>query len=356
MNYSELQVTTNFSFLRGASHPDELVEQAAALGYSEIGITDRNSLAGIVRGHMAAKSAGIRIIPGCRLELLDGPALLAYPTNIDGYTQLSALLTTGNLRAEKGDCHLYKADIYRQLKDTRMIVVSPDSLNAEFEFDPSFEKNLKEYLGVFGNRIYLGATRRYLGDDSKQLFRLSQISSRLHIPLLATNDVHYHEPDRRQLQDILTCIREKCTIHNAGYRLHQNAERFLKPKEEMARLFKHYPEALRATQEITEACQFSLNELKYVYPEEITTEGRTPQEEIAFLAWKGARAHFGDQIPEIISSAIHHELKFIKKMNYAAYFLTVYDIVRYARENGILCQGRGSAANSTICYCLGITS
>ncbi|MDP9041589.1 MAG: error-prone DNA polymerase, partial [Bacteroidota bacterium] len=226
----------------------------------------------------------------------------------------------------------------------------------EFEFDPSFEKNLKEYYGVFGDRLYLSATRRYLGDDSKQLFRLSQISSRLHIPLLATNDVHYHEPDRRQLQDILTCIREKCTIHNAGYRLHQNAERFLKPKEEMARLFKHYPEALRATQEIAEACRFSLNELKYVYPEEITTEGRTPQEEIAFLAWKGARAHFGDQVPDIISTAIHYELKFIEEMNYAAYFLTVYDIVRYARENGILCQGRGSAANSTICYCLGITS
>ena len=356
MNYTELQVTTNFSFLRGASHPEEFVERAAEYGYREIGITDRNSLAGIVRAHVAAKSTGMRLLPGCHLILLDGPGLLAYPTNIDGYTQLSSLLTTGNLRAEKGECHLYKSDVYQQLKDIRLIAVSPTTLNNDFEFESSFEKNLKEYMEAFGNRLYLAATRRYLGDDSKQLFRLSQISKRLHIPLVATNDVHYHFAQRRQLQDILTCIREKCTIYTAGYRLHQNAERFLKPKEEMFRLFRQYPEAISATQEIAEACQFSLRELKYVYPEEITSEGRTPQEEIGFLAWKGAREHFGGNIPAIISTAIQHELAFIEEMNYAAYFLTVYDIVRYARENGILCQGRGSAANSTICYCLGITS
>src|SRR5450432_2571686 len=356
MNYTELQVTTNFSFLRGASHPEEFVERAAEYGYREIGITDRNSLAGIVRAHVAAKSTGMRLLPGCHLILLDGPGLLAYPTNIDGYTQLSSLLTTGNLRAEKGECHLYKSDVYQQLKDIRLIAVSPTTLNNDFEFESSFEKNLKEYMEAFGNRLYLAATRRYLGDDSKQLFRLSQISKRLHIPLVATNDVHYHFAQRRQLQDILTCIREKCTIYTAGYRLHQNAERFLKPKEEMFRLFRQYPEAISATQEIAEACQFSLRELKYVYPEEITSEGRTPQEEIGLLAWKGAREHFGGNIPVIISTAIQHELAFIEEMNYAAYFLTVYDIVRYARENGILCQGRGSAANSTICYCLGITS
>jgi len=356
MNYTELQVTTNFSFLRGASHPEEFVERAAEYGYREIGITDRNSLAGIVRAHVAAKSTGMRLLPGCHLILLDGPGLLAYPTNIDGYTQLSSLLTTGNLRAEKGECHLYKSDVYQQLKDIRLIAVSPTTLNNDFEFESSFEKNLKEYMEAFGNRLYLAATRRYLGDDSKQLFRLSQISKRLHIPLVATNDVHYHFAQRRQLQDILTCIREKCTIYTAGYRLHQNAERFLKPKEEMFRLFRQYPEAISATQEIAEACQFSLRELKYVYPEEITSEGRTPQEEIGLLAWKGAREHFGGNIPAIISTAIQHELAFIEEMNYAAYFLTVYDIVRYARENGILCQGRGSAANSTICYCLGITS
>ena len=356
MNYTELQVTSNFSFLRGASHPEELMEQAAALGYSSLAITDRNSLAGIVRAYSAAKSGPVRLIPACRLDLLDGPSVLAYPINKDGYAQLSGLLTTGNLRAEKGDCHLYKADVYEQLSDARFIIVPPTSLNTDFEFDPLFEKKIQEYREVWGFKVYLALSRRYLGDDGKQIFRLNQLARRHKIPVVATNDIHYHVSERRQLQDVLTCIREKCTIQNAGYRLYQNAERFLKPAEEMFRLFRQYPEAILATQEIAEACQFSLSELKYVYPEEITTEGRTPQEEIAHLAWQGARNHFGIEIPERISSAILHELRFIEEMNYAAYFLTVYDIVRFARSQGILCQGRGSAANSTICYCLGITS
>src|SRR5664279_606917 len=264
MEYTELECTSNFSFLRGASHPEELVSHAASLGYTEIGITDRNSLAGIVRAHSTAKTLGIRLLPAARLDLVDGYSLLAYPTNINGYTQLSGLLTTGNLREEKGKCKLYKADVYEQLKDIRLIAIPPTSLNAEFEFDPSFEKNIIEYREVFGDKLYLAATRRYLGDDAKQIFRLSQISKRLNIPLLATNDVHYHNPERRQLQDVLTCIREKCTIQNAGYKLHQNAERHLKDQSEMKRLFLHYPEAIRATQEIVEACQFSLSELKYV--------------------------------------------------------------------------------------------
>jgi error-prone DNA polymerase len=356
MKYSELQITSNFSFLRGASHPEEFVEQALVYGYKEIAITDRNSLAGIVRAHSTAKSTELRFIPGCRLDLIDSISLLAYPVNVSGYSQLSGLLTTGNLRAEKGECHLYKADVFSQLKDVRLIAVSPDSLNKEFNFDPSFKKDLKTFREVFDERIYLSASKRYLGDDAKQMFRLSQLSSQLHIPLVATNDVYYHEPGRRQLQDILTCIREKCTIQNAGFRLHQNAERHLKTEEEMLRLFRQLPNAIRATQEIAEACNFNLNMLKYEYPVEITTEGRTAQEELTKLAWEGANNRYGDVIPEKASKAIIHELKFIAEMNYPAYFLTVYDIVRYAREQNILCQGRGSAANSTICYCLGITS
>jgi error-prone DNA polymerase len=356
MKYTELQCTSNFSFLRGASHPEELVEQAAAYGYPAIGITDRNSVAGIVRAHLAARTLGIQFLPACRLDLLDGPSLLAYPTNVAGYSQLSGLLTIGNLRAEKGECHLYKADVYHQLKDLILIVVPPVILNGRFEFDLSFEKQSAFYRDIFGERLYLAASRRYLGDDAKQLFRLSQLSSRLGIPMVATNDVHYHEPSRRPLQDILTCIREKCTIQNAGFRLHQNAERYLKSEDEMKRLFNQYPEAIRNTQEIAEACQFNLHMLKYEYPEEITSEGRTTQEELSMLVWKGARERFGNNITEKTKNAILHELKFIREMNYAAYFLTVYDIVRYAREQKILCQGRGSAANSTICYCLGITS
>jgi len=356
MRYTELQVTTNFSFLRGASHPEELVEQAAIYGYDKIAITDRNTFAGIVRAHAAARKKGIKIIPACRLDLLDGQSLLAYPTDKDAYSSLCSLLSTGNLRAEKGECHLYKADVYAHLKGNKFVVVPPDSLDRSFNFDPSFEIILEEYREAFGNNLYIAATRRYHGDDNKYLYRLAQLSAKLHIPLLATNDVHYHMPARRQLQDILTCIREKCTIYNAGYRLHPNAERYLKPEQEMLRLFRQYPDAIRHTEELAEACQFTLDSLQYEYPVEITSEGRTPQEELTYLAWKSAKEIYGDVLPDKVINAINHELGFIEQMNYASYFLTVYDIVRYAREQKILCQGRGSAANSTVCYCLGITS
>ena len=356
MNYTELQVTSNFSFLRGASHPEELVEQAVALGYKAIAITDRNSFAGIVRAHVAAKKNGIRIIVGCRLDLIDGISLLVYPTTIKAYSQLSNLLTLGNRRAEKGECHLYKKDVYQYAKGVKFILLPPEALNDLFEFDSSFSIAAKEYKEALGDDLYIAATSRYQGDDSKYLYRLAQLSAQLNILMVATNDVHYHEPARRQLQDIVTCIREKCTIHTAGYLLHPNAERYLKPSSEMFRLFRQYSDAIERTQEITAACTFSLNELKYEYPIELSTDGRTPNEEITFLAWQGAKEIFGEVLPEKISNAIKHELVFIAEMNYAAYFLTVYDIVRFARKQGILCQGRGSAANSTICFCLGITS
>ncbi|MDP4130411.1 MAG: error-prone DNA polymerase, partial [Bacteroidota bacterium] len=356
MEYTELQISSNFSFLRGASHPEELVEYAADLGYTELAITDRNSFAGIVRGHAAAKKKGIRIMPACRLDLLDGPGLLAYPTDKNAYAQISALLSTGNLRAEKGECHLYKEDVYQHAKATKFIVLPPAALNASFDYEDSFRHSLQEYRDVFGKDLYLSASRQYNGHDAKQLHRLFQLSQSLQIPMVATNDVYYHDRARRELQDILTCIREKCTIQNAGYRLHENAERHLKKMEEMERLFRQYPDAIRRTQEIAEACRFSLNELKYEYPEEISSGGRSPQEELRFLTLEGARRHFGDPLPEETKKAIEHELGFIKQMNYAPYFLTVHDLVRFARQQNILCQGRGSAANSTVCYCLGITS
>jgi error-prone DNA polymerase len=356
MSYTELQVTSNFSFLRGASHPEELVEQADSYGYKEIAITDRNTLAGIVRAHGEAKKRGLRLIPAARLDLLDGPSLLAYPTGQDGYSDLSALLTAGNLRTEKGSCHLYKADVYARSRSMKFIILPPSRLNALFDFDAAFQENLREYREALGPQSYLAAIRHYHGDDSKQLFRLHQLSRELDIPLVATNDVHFHHPERRQLQDVLTCIREKCTIYTAGFRLHPNAERFMKSPAEMERLFRQYPDAIRRTREIAEACQFNLDSLQYVYPEEITHEGRTPQEELTFLTWQGARDRFGGTIPEKTRETILYELDFIKRMDYAAYFLTVYDIVRFARAQGILCQGRGSAANSTVCYCLGITS
>ena len=356
MKYTELQVTTNFSFLQGASHPEELVEQAAMYGYRELAITDHNTFAGLVRGHVAAKAKAIRIIPGCCIDLVDGPSLLAYPTNKIAYSHLSEILTIGNLRTEKGECHLYKNDVYNYSRGIKFIAVPPLSLTGMFQFEDSFENAIKEYKDVFGDELYIGASRRYNGNDAKYLYRIHQLSKHLQIPLIATNDVHYHLPERRQLQDVLTCIKEKCTIQSAGYRLYPNAERFLKPIDEILRLFRHYPDAIKRTQEIVEACDFFLPELKYEYPQELTTEGRTPQEEITFLAWQGAKQHFGDCIPEKTVATIKHELAFIEKMNYANYFLTVFDIVRFARSQGILCQGRGSAANSTVCYCLGITS
>jgi error-prone DNA polymerase len=355
MDYTELQVTTNFSFLRGASHPQEMVEQAHAYGHDVIAITDRNTLAGIVRAHVAAKNKGMRIIPACRLDILDGPSLLAYPTDNAAYGRLSALLTIGNLRAEKGDCHLNKADVYEHAKGIRFIVIPPDQLNCLFDFEPAFQRTVEEYKQAFGSNCYLAACRYYQGDDGKQLFRLSQLSRTLGLPMVATNDVHYHIPERRELQDILTCIREKCTIHNAGFRLHPNAERYMKHPDEMRRLFRQYPDAIKRTREIAEACQFSLSSLVYEYPKEITPDGRSPNEELRFLTWEGARFYWRDHIPEEIRAGIDKELAFIERKNLAMYFLTVADKCREARARNILYQGRGSAANSIVCYCLLIT-
>lgn len=356
MDYAELQVTSNFTFLRGGSHPEEIVEQAAGLGYKAVAITDRNTLAGIVRAHVAARDKNIRFIPACRLDLLDGPSLLAYPTSKSAYANLSGLLTEGNLRAEKGDCHLYRADVSKYAAGIKFIVIPPPSLNTDFDFEPAFIKVLEEYKEALGSSLYLATNFGYNGDDHKKLFRLSQLEARLEIPLVATNNVYYHAAERRELQDVLTCIREKCTIHSAGFKLHPNAERYLKPIEEMHRLFRQYPEAIKRTLELADACQFSLDELKYLYPEEITSEGRTPMEELVYLTWKGAHEHFGEVIPPKIKETIDMELDFIGRKDYASYFLTVYDYVREARSRKILCQGRGSAANSVICYCLGITS
>jgi len=356
MGYSELQVTSNFSFLRGASHPQELVAQAVAFGYEKIAITDRNTLAGIVRAHAAAREKDISIIPACRLDLLDGPSLLAYPTDREAYGQLSALLTLGNMRAEKGSCHLARADVYAHSKGLIFTVVMPGVLNRQFSFEDSFIAAVAEYREALGNQLYAGATRTYSGNDDKLIFRIAQLSSRYGLKVVATGDVHYHDASRRELQDVLTCVREKCTIEEAGFRLHQNAERYMKPVDEMKRLFRRYPEAIKNTQTIAEACTFSLDELKYVYPEEINKSGRPPLEELEYLTWKGAHALYGEVIPEKVVNTVRYEMEFVKKMDYANYFLFVEDIVREARSRGILCQGRGSAANSAICYCLGITS
>ncbi|MGJ1506664.1 error-prone DNA polymerase [Sphingobacterium siyangense] len=356
MVYCELQITSNFSFLEGASHPEELIEQAARLGYNSVAVTDRNSLAGIVRAHMAAKKAGIRLIPACRLDLQDGPSLLAYPTDKEAYGRLSTLLTVGNLRTEKGKCELYKNDVFQYAEGIIFIICPPEKLVVGFELEQSFTAFVQECQQRLQGCLNLGIKKLYRGDDAKLLFRINQLGEHLAIPLVVLGDVYYHVPERRELQDILTCIREKCTIHTAGFNLHPNAERYLKSITEVERLFRLYPEAVEQSVKIANACRFSLDDLKYIYPDELSSHGRTTQEELSYLTWEGASKRFNGDIPDAIRETIQMELDFIERKNYASYFLTVYDYVRFAKEKGILCQGRGSAANSTVCYCLGITS
>ncbi|MDB5018448.1 MAG: error-prone polymerase [Mucilaginibacter sp.] len=351
IRYAELQVTSNFSFLRGGSHPEELVEQAVKQGYTAIAITDRNTVAGVVRAHQAAKAMGIRFIPACRLDLLDGPGLLAYPTDITAWGRLCALLTKGNLRTEKGKCDLYKQDVFEHAGGIKFIVIPPDVLNTRFDFDDLFKQDVSEYRQALGNDLYIAASRTYNGDDAKRLHRLSQ----LNVPMVATNDVHYHEALRRELQDVVTCVREKCVISNAGFKLHANAERHLKTPDEMERLFRQYPNAILRTQEIADACQFSLDTLKYLEPEWVSPDGRTADEHLAEYTWAGAKEMFGESITEKISEQILFELAFFKRRKLAPYFLRIYEYTRKASEFGILYQGRGSAANCTVCFCLGIT-
>jgi error-prone DNA polymerase len=351
IEYVELQVTTNFSFLRGASHPHELVETAAALGHRAIGVADRNSLAGVVRVHSTAKAVGnIRPVIGARLDFTDHPSLLCYPTDRAAYGRLCRLLTVGRLRAPKGECYLGIADLDDWSAGQILIALAPDVP------DDGFAATLAALAARFPGQCHLAASHRYDGDDAGRIDRLAALARQARLTLVATNDVHYHVPERRALQDVVTCIREGCTIAEAGFRLAANAERHLKPADEMARLFRRHPEALAQTVAIAERCRFSLGELSYEYPEETTEEGRTPQQQLEHLAWQGAAERYPDGIPDKVRATIEHELALIEKLAYAPYFLTVHDVVRYARSQDILCQGRGSSANSAVCYCLGITS
>jgi error-prone DNA polymerase len=345
--YAELQVTTNFSFLRGASHPDELVLTAAALGHQAIAITDRNSLAGIVRAHHAAKEVGIRLVIGCRLDLRDGTSLLAFPTDRAAYGRLTQLLTLGKRRAPKGECHLDYSDVVAHSAGQIVIVLPPDGKAAEFA---------ARVAADFRGRAYLAVHHLYRGDDARRLARLAALGGATGLLLVATNDVLYHVPGRRPLQDVLTCIREGCMIAEAGYRLAANAERHLKAPQEMARLFRGREDAVGRSLEIVERCRFNLDELRYEYPEEPVPDGQTPQQRLAELTWQGAAERFSSGISDKIRGLIEHELQLIERLDYARYFLTVHDIVRFARQRGILCQGRGSAANSVVCYCLGVTA
>ena len=342
--YAELQVTTNFSFLEGASHPEELVRTAAALGHAGIAVTDRNTLAGAVRMHVAAKEAGLRLAVGARLDLHGGRSLLVYAADRPGYARLARLLTTGRRRAAKGGCRLGADDL---LPDTGGLIAV--ALDAE----PEWLGALRE---TFPGRLYVALRHLRRGDDAGRIARRAARAANLALPVVATGDVLYHSPARRPLQDVLTCIRTGCTIGTAGYRLEANAERHLKAADETARLFADHPRALDATVEILDRAGFSLDMLSYEYPEEILVPGETAQETLSRLVRERAAGKYPGGVPAKVAEALDEELAVIGELGYAPYFLTVHEIVDFARSRGILCQGRGSAANSAVCYCLGITA
>ncbi len=355
-SYAELQVTSNYSFLRGASHPEELVREADALGLAAIAIADRNTLAGVVRAHVAARDTGIQLIVGARLEFTDAtPSLICLPTDRAAYGRLSRLLSQGKRRVEKGDCQLFLEDIARDGEFARgkgqiFIAIAPHEVNE------AFTDALDNLRKKFKKNLYLSVNYLYLGQDTSRIAHLAKIARHARIPLLASNDVHAHIPERRPLQDVLTCIREHCTIHEAGFRLFANGERHLKPAHEMNRLFADYPEAIANTLRIAQKCRFSLVELAYDYPIDPVPDGLSVQDELVRLTHEGAGERYPDGVPDKVAAGIEHELALIDELGYAPYFLTVHDIVRFARSRAILCQGRGSAANSAVCFCLGITS
>ncbi|MDE8344868.1 MAG: error-prone DNA polymerase, partial [Acidocella sp.] len=348
-HYAELQCTSHFSFLRGASSCDELFAQAAYLGIKEMAITDRNSLAGIVRAHAAAKDAGIRLIVGCRLDLIDGMAVLVYPTDRPAYAQLCRLLSLGKKHGGKAQCKLDWSDLVAY-SEGLIAVLIPD------EADDTCALRLRRLREAFGDRTYLALTLRRRPNDQMRLYALSNMAAQARVPTVVTNDVLFHAPARRILQDVVTCIRHGCTIDDSGFRRERHADRYLKPPAEMHRLFARYPEALARTAEIAERCRFSLEELSYQYPQEILLPGLTAQQALKKLTWEGAKERYKEGVPDEVIATLKHELSLIETLDYAPYFLTVNSIVRFARSQGILCQGRGSAANSAVCYVLGITS
>ncbi|WP_433761320.1 error-prone DNA polymerase [Brucella anthropi] len=355
-HYFEMAAASNFSFLCGASHPQELVARAHELGLSGIGIADRNTLAGVVRAHAAWKDfrdkSDFRLFIGCRLSFIDGtPDMVVYPRDRAAYGQLCRLLTEGKVRAAiKGECHLEWSDLLFRARQFQIAVFPPE------DDRPDFAARLTEIAQAAPDSVWLALAMPHQGHDGRRAERIARFAAEANVPLLATNDVLYHHPDRRALQDVLTATRHHTTVFAAGQLLEKNAERHLKPPKEMLRLFRDYTEAVEATADFVAPITFQLDELKYDYPDEPVPPGKTPQQHLHDLTWAGAARHYGaNSIPPKVQALIHKELALIEKLQYAAYFLTVYDIVSYARSKGILCQGRGSAANSVVCFCLGVT-
>lgn len=348
--FVELGVTSAFSFLRGASDATELVQTAHGLGYDAIGIADLNSLAGAVRLCVEAERATLRPIIGARIVLTCGTGFLAYPRDRAGYGRLSSLISKGRMRdpdgrwQKKGICDLTLDDLVAHAEGLALIWLPGDDLSA-----------LPGLAARLSGLEHVAASYLYRGDDVARINRLDRAARACGLGILATNDVHYHGPDRRPLQDVMTCIRHGTTIDRAGFLLDANAERHLKSPVEMARLFSRWPHAIRAARDLADRLTFSLRELSYEYPRETAPPGRKPQEYLAELTWAGAANRYPDGVPQKVRAALQHELALIDKKRIAQYFLTIHEIVSFARLRGILCQGRGSAANSAVCFVLGIT-
>jgi error-prone DNA polymerase len=350
MSYTELAVTTNFSFLRGASHPQEFVRHAAELGYAAIGIADRNTLAGVVRAYgewkELAEENRPRLLIGARLVFRDGtPDILAYPKNRKAYGRLSRLLSIGKLRAEKGECLLDFADLLEYRRGLQLIVMPPQN-----------PENIKPVLTQLGSDTWLAASMLYTGEDRRRLRDLKKLARSSRVPLIAVNDVLYHRSERRELQDVVTCIREHVTLKEAGTRLEANAERHLKPPEEMRRLFRDCRETVEESLRFAKPITFTLAELGQRYPREPVPRGKTADQHLRDLTEAGLKWRYPQGVPRKIADLAEKELRFIANGHIAHYFLTVHDIVRFARNEGILCQGRGSAANSVVCYAIGVTA
>jgi error-prone DNA polymerase len=390
--FVELGLVSCFSFLRGASDAVDLVLQARALGYDAIGIADANTMAGVVRIHTEAKTLKLKPLIGCRIETVEGLAFLAYPRDRAGYGQLCRLISAGRMRTldgewqAKGACDISLAMLAGHTGDVQLILLPPRDLDQRFAvtvpnnvvpFPPGsrtkaseggqadrarVEGTLSDILPHIAAQLptlrHLAASFLYTDSDIARIERLDALARAHGLGILATNDVHYATPDRRPLQDVMTAIRHKTTVAAAGHLLESNGERYLKPPATMIRLFDRWPHAIAATREVADACDFSLDELAYEYPEEIYPDGQAPQQYLTSETWKGAAWRYPGGVPETVRETIERELALIGKLDLARYFLTIKDIVDYARgvDPPILCQGRGSAANSAVCYCLGITS
>jgi error-prone DNA polymerase len=362
--YAELAAMSCFSFLRGASYPPELVQAAYFLDYQAVAITDRNTLAGVVQAYgelkrlkKAAREAGqplaLKLIIGARLAFADSaPDVLAYCPDREAYARLCRLLTLGGTRegGKKGDCTLSFEDLLAHSQGLLFALVPPERPDA------TLAGWLERLTEAAPGRTWLAARMDYGPVDGRRLETLAGLAEAARVPLLAVNDVLYHSPERRELQDVMSCIREHVTLQAAGAKLLANTERCMKPTDEMARLFRGHPDAIAETVRLASLCTFDLGELKYEYPDEPVPPGKTPQQHLEDLTWAGAAWRYPEGVPDKVRKSLIEEFQFIREQDYARYFLTVHDVVRWARDEGILCQGRGSAANSVVCYCLGVTA